>query len=301
MAADPFRPDGVSGRSSQELRPEEAGASAPAPAAGPDVPRPRGVGELLDASLDAYVARFVPLVAFASLLWLPFHLVDRLAARLDAGTQLVIDLGLGAGAAWGVQSFGVAVIAVLVHDHLAGEPRPVRAVLGQVARRLLPLLLLTAITTVGVMLGTLACILPGFVANWLFAVVIAVLILERRRPLEALRRGVGLMTHDSAASFLRWLGLFTVGSLLLLPIAAVPGLFDHPDTRFEIEQALPLSPLMLDVLDVVVSSLFGGVAQAFSGVWVTLLYVDACARSDGADLRERLERQARVHGGGAAA
>ncbi len=304
MAVDPFHPEGAAGRSTESLGPESARPSEAARgAARPPLTelRPRGVGELMDAALDVFVQLFLPLVALSFFLWLPFHVLDRVTAQFDDLTKMFYDLGAGAGAVWVMQSFGLAVIARVVRDHLQGEYRGVGPALRVALSRLLPLLLATALTTVGVMLGTLACLIPGFLANWLFAVVIAVVVLEKRGPIDSIRRGVRLMTLDSAASFLRWLGLFAVGTALLLPFAAVPGLFDYPDSRIEIERMLHVEGVGLDVIDVLLSSVFGAVSTAFTGVWVTLLYFDACVRNDGADLRARLKRLGEVRGAEATA
>jgi len=293
MATEPYSPRGRETGTRQSLGSPGAGpgtaAAEPGGWALPDL-HPRGVGEILDLSLEVFAARFVSCVGFATLLWVPYHVLERVTQHMGEMARLLQSMGGTLVSAWLLQSLTLAVVTTIVYDHLQGRRSGALDALRPVIARLLPLLAAVGLTTLLVMLGTCCFIVPGILANWIFAVVTAALVLERLGPVQAVRRSAQLMTNDSAHTFLRWLGVAVVQFAIFLPMSSVAGGLDFPDVRLRIQEVLHVSGVAFDALDIVVSSLFMGIATAFAGIWATILYVDARIRLEGFDLQMRLER-----------
>jgi hypothetical protein len=263
----------------------------------------RGVGEMLDIAFDVTRARFGTCVLFSALIWVPLTLLHRVGLQYPVEANLLVLL-----LSFPVQSLTAALVTIVVYGHLQGSRvgaaealwAGLRHAPALLANMLISVLLqvVCAIPAVAVMAGLslvdpllgvllgLPFFLPLLFVRFLVAVAPAALVLEKLGPIEALVRGMRLVR----GGFWRWLGVFTVSWVLILPFNAIAEAPSSVEVRDWLSQYADLSRPSYAALDVLVSSLARAVATAFSGVLLTVFYLDARVRREGFDLTMRLER-----------
>jgi hypothetical protein len=192
--------------------------------------RPRGVGEILDAAVALYRARFGALVRLTVLVVLPVQLLNvliTLSTRPDdvtlgatgptpvydssrafwvplAGT-VVMNLVLVLSTA-----FATAAVMQLVADTYLDGPTNGRASAHLALRRLPAVLGLGLAVSIIVILATFLCVIPGIYLQVAWVVAMPALLLEDKRIGEALSRSMALTKR-------RWwqcFGVHYVGSIL---------------------------------------------------------------------------------------
>jgi hypothetical protein len=190
--------------------------------------RPRGIGEILDAAVTLYRARFGQLVRYAALVVVPVQFLltlvflsaqpDRYTLTLNANAtpQLstnraelaVTFVVLVVGAL--THSFVSAVTTRVVADEYVGYPEPAGQAARAAARRFLAVLGVAVLVGLSELAGLLFCFVGVFAAQALFAVAIPVVILERRRVFAAMGRSWEL----TRSHFWHVLGLILSASIL---------------------------------------------------------------------------------------
>ena len=248
---------------------------------------PKSLGALLDSALEVFRLRFVVCTVCATLLWIPFHVLDKQAQDWSSDAQIVAGT-IGLSLAWIAQSLTGALVALIVNAHVLARPLDLGSSLRTVILRLPALLMCTLLAGAMVLVGLLMCLLPGVVMAWLFAVSSIALVLERLGPLMALGRGAVLMRNSK--SFWRWLAVVLLANALFAPFSAAAEALQRTEVREFLSSHLALSAGAYETLDLLLSAVFLGVPTAFSGVLLTILYLDARVRSEGFDLRMRLEQ-----------
>jgi len=277
----------------------------------------RGVGEVLDCALDVTRARFGTCVLLSALIWIPLTLLQRagLHYQVPVGANMLVIL-----LAFPVQSLTAALVTIVVYGQLQGSRVGAAEALWAGLRRAPALLANMLISLLLQIMVGFVCAIPAFVVigalarvnqalsvvlglplflrllfvNFLVAVAPAALVLEDLGPLEALVRGVKLVR----GGFWRWLGLVAVSSILMLPFNAIAEAMSSVEVRDWLSPHVDLSSPGYAALDVLVSSLSRAIATAFSGVLLTVFYLDLRVRREGFDLTMRLERARASAAGG---
>jgi hypothetical protein len=134
------------------------------------------VGELVREVWRLFVARFWRTLIIVALLLAPLQLVVKL---LDPDLSSV-DQGWWVWVAVSATVTLVAfpwVIGSVVHDVAAGDRSPAGAY-ARTASRLPDLVISAAVTTVGILLGTLALVVPGLLLMARWALVVPLIVLE---------------------------------------------------------------------------------------------------------------------------
>ena len=126
---------------------------------------------------------------------------------------------------------------------------------------------------------------------WKFYVSQTSLVLERLSIAQALQRSLDL----TRGSLLRWLGVMVTLLVITMPLTGMSDLATHPMYRPYFLKFVPLDEVAFDVVWVFVSSIFMGVATAFSAIVTTVFYLDCRVRFDGRDLDLRLDALEREH------
>jgi len=233
-----------------------------------------------------------------------------------------------------IQTLGAAFVTLIVYGHMLGRAVSFGEALRVSAGKLFAMLLvafLTGMVVAGAMivLGLpgllcppflLAALALGLYATWKLWIAPAALMLEpspgraryaRRPPRGALERLLvwSMITLEDVgqaffrsfrlnrASFLRWLGVWAGQALIVLMFQAVSSAGDQPQLRSAVLEAWPVDTRLFDTVHVLTSSLFLGLVTAFSAVVITVFYLDARIRTEGLDLRMRLERLRMAHAG----
>jgi hypothetical protein len=257
--------------------------------------RPLGIGEILDVAIKITLRNWKTLVGLVALTVVPFQVIVALielsladdtfatdgdtvqadeVAPFVAGFVLIIVLS---GLSWLV-STGVAFRAVA--EAYLGRKSNWRSSLSFIARRLHSLLWLTIVEGVLLVLGFVACIIPGI---WLWvswSVAIPVLLTEDVRGFKALGRSFRLVKGRWWPTF----GLVLLGFLLTTIVgglvqAIFGALFFVADSDFAI--------FLTDTLGGSLSSI---VTTPFLAAVITVLYVDLRVRKEGFDLQLLAER-----------
>ena len=252
----------------------------------------RSVGELLDLSVDLFVARMIQSVGLAFLMWLPVRLIWVLLGSSDWADESAQWL-FGVFANSSVQALSVALAIQVIYAELQERRLSAGRALLVALRRSPALLLSTALIAMGTSMGLFCCLLPGIYLTFLWSAAPAALVLEGSGPIAALRRSQQLVGKQ----FLRWLGVTVCALLIKLPYDGIVIGLDQPSTQEWAQAAgIPLSVFAL--AQVFLSSLLLSISTAAWAIVATVFYLDCRVRSEGFDLAMRLERLQAVHGSG---
>jgi hypothetical protein len=256
----------------------------------------RSVGQLLDLSVDLFVERFAATVGLAFLMWLPV----RAFLLVFEGSPATEPIELQTETAWAsgelelatvgllslaIQTLVLALTTHLIYAEIQGRRMGLRPPLMGALRRAPALLLMSGISTLGIMLGFFCCCVPGLVLGYLWSIAPAALVLEDLGPIASLKRSVQLVRQN----FGRWSGLMGVVLLLKLPYDMSVFALDLPWFREWADGAgLPAWLPMLG--NVLLTSLLLAISGALSAIALTVFYLDCRVRREGFDLAMRLER-----------
>jgi hypothetical protein len=257
---------------------------------------PRGVGAILDDGIAALRARFLPCFGACAVVWLvpawiaAYWPPEEVAARFEGAPELAAVATLGVqlvnmGLQAAVQVFATLLVGVILRSEFHGEPLPLGAALGLVARRILPGGVSTLLVALLSVVGIVLCFLPYFWVLWRFSLGPLCTALENDGPVEALSRSLRL----TAGSFARWLGVFIVSGAISALLSGVAGAASIEEVRAYAlaEHAVPawLYALLLWIA----STLFFALATALTAAVTTSFFFDCRARRGGLDLALRLD------------
>jgi len=259
--------------------------------------RPRRVGEILDAAIKLYLGNARVLIGSAAAIVVPFHLlagIVMMSAYNDGNdisngfsnigrtfTPAEAHARLGASAingvtGWVAGAFVLAACVKALSDAYLGESPTAMGSLRFGLRRLLPLLGLAIVYSIGQVLGFVALIVTGIWLYAMWSVRVPACVIERAGPFRSLSRSYGLVKG-------RWwpvAGVLIVSELMVLVIGGLisAGLIAAAisDSNPSVEFAVTIS-----VLSGIVS---GVLLQPFSAAVVTVLYYDLRIRKEGYDL-----------------
>jgi hypothetical protein len=259
--------------------------------------RPLGIGEILDVAIKITLRNWKTLIGLVALIVAPIQAVVALIglSLLDEETFSSVESETFDSADAGTFFAGIGLIVVLsglswllstavafraVVEAYLGRRSSWRSSLGFVARRLHSLLWLTIVQGVLLVLGFVACVIPGI---WLWvswSVAIPVLFTEDVRGSKALGRSFRLVRGRWWPTF----GLVLLGFLLTSIVGAViQGIFSAlvfvADSDFAV--------FLTDTLGGSISSIL---TTPFLAAVITVLYVDLRVRKEGFDLQLLAER-----------
>lgn len=257
--------------------------------------RPMGIGEMLDAAIKVYRSRPRDMVLAAVLVTLPavvLQVLVQLSAgspndltRTDAETGL-LTLDGSAFAVW-VGGTVVSTVLLLVANNLAlaGTTRlSLSAYLGDTTtwqeslryafRRFWPLTAVLLVSTLGILVGTVLCLLPGLWLQTVWAVAVPALLVEERGAMASLGRSQQLVK----GRFWPVLGTILLGSLLA---SLLQGLLVAPVVALQLLEASFLLTSLLSGLAQLVSN---ALVVPFVAALTAVIYVDLRVRKEGFDL-----------------
>jgi hypothetical protein len=259
--------------------------------------RPRSIGEILDAAVATYRARFgallavsagvtVPVTVLSALVWLSAESDDVETAPIGgvtpvfednlefAATVVVLLVTTLTGAF--VTAIVTRVVASAYVDHAESTPDAVR----NVARRLPAVVGLAIVVAVGVFGATLACVVPGLLLQAAWAVAVPALVLESTGVFAALRRSFALTRSRFWLAFGVFWTATLLGTALNLGIAALLGLaYLGDDTT--------TASIVVDSVATGLSSVFTAPLTATA---LVALYFDLRIRAEAFDVQMMLLR-----------
>ena len=202
--------------------------------------RPRGIGEILDAAVSLYRARFGLLVRYAAIVVVPVQLLLTVvllsaqpdnyrvsvtgnatpefhSSRAQLGATIVV-LVVG----WLTNALVIAMTTRIVANAYIGHDETGSEAARTAARRFLPVVAVGLLVGICELLGLFLCGVGTFAAQALFVAAIPVVILERRRVFAAMSRSIEL----TRSHFWHVLGVVLTATLIgaVLNIALVSGL-----------------------------------------------------------------------------
>lgn len=161
-------------------------------------------GKILSETLSIYFSNFVPFllltaVALAPMFGSLFLLVNA-AARQDKNAILssLVFLVLSAIACW---QLATASITYGVFQQMRGADASIGDCLGKGLSSLLPVIGVVFVQTLGILVGLMACIVPGVILALRWTVSIPVAVEERPGVFETLRRSSSLTDGYRGAIF----------------------------------------------------------------------------------------------------
>jgi hypothetical protein len=263
--------------------------------------RPRGVGEILDAAVALYRARFAALVRLTAIVVIPVQLLNVLITLSTRPSDVTFGATGPAPTYNGQEAFWVplagtvvmnvvvvlstafatAAVTRLVADTYLDTPRTGNESARLALRRLPAVLGLAIVTSVLVIAGTFACLLPGIFLQVSWAVAMPALLLEDKRIGQALNRSMQLTRHR----FWNCFAVHYVGSTLTALIAfaltlVAMGVFHaavHGTAAFAIAQG-------------VAGAVTSALTTPFVAAAIIVLYFDLRVRVEGFDIQMALHR-----------
>jgi hypothetical protein len=270
--------------------------------------RPRGIGEILDAAIALYKARFGALVKLTALVVVPVQLLNVLVTLSTAPN----DVTFGATGPTPVYdsrhafwvpfagtvvmnivtvlstAFATAAVMRVVADTYVGQPSDVRTS-ARLAWRRFPAVIGASIATGFLtIIGLLACVVPGLYLQAMFSVTIPALLLEGLGVGEAIRRSTALTRGRRWQCF----AVLYVGSLLAGAISfGLTLLIDVP-----VNAALD-GTTALAIAQGVAGALTAALTTPFQAAAIIVLYFDLRVRAEGFDVQMALQRLDRSRAG----
>jgi hypothetical protein len=261
--------------------------------------RARGIGEILDAAVALYRARFaklllvtaavvVPIQVFTALVLLsaqpdhfeigvtgaPTPVYDSGDAAAQLGATIVI-LVIGAIATAFVSAACTRIVADAYVDHAATTGEAVR----DAGRRLLPLIGVTLVVAAAQFAGFLACFVGAIVPFVFFAVAVPVLILEHTGVFRAIGRSVEL----TKSKFGHVLGLVLAAQLLGVVLQG--GLTALLGIGLASDNAT-----VLVILQSIANAISAIITTPFLATATVALYFDLRVRKEGFDIQMLMQR-----------
>ena len=260
--------------------------------------RPRGIGEILDAAVALYRARFGELVRYAAIVVVPVQVLltvvllsaqpDHFTVSFNGATTPQFDTSRAELAA----TFVVLVVGLLTHafvaalttrvvaDEYVGYDEGASQAARTAARRYLAVLGVAFLVALAQLVGLLFCFVGSYAAQALFAVAIPVVILERRPVFAAMGRSSELTrTH-----FWHVLGVVLSAAILssLLNVALAAGL--------DAWSAHGGSPTSLSIAQGLANGVALLVTAPFVAAVIVALYFDLRIRDEAFDVQMALAR-----------
>jgi hypothetical protein len=263
--------------------------------------RPLSFGEILDGAFGALrrnpkvlLGFAVPMVLFAEIITVALQVTignipTQFGALDDSGDDTIGLLGLvvGLGVSTVVGTALAALVSVVVAEDALGNRLTAWDAWRLVRRRLVPLILLSLVTTALIVVGFFIFVAPGLLlwAGW--AVVAPAMMLERLGPFAALRRSWELTRYETG----QVIGIQIVSYLLSLLINYILGLPFAVAGALLVASSDDPNPSGLPVIWLAaLGSVVGGVvARPFRAGVLALIYVDRRVRAEGLDLALALD------------
>ena len=267
--------------------------------------RPRGIGEILDAAVTLYRARFVRLILVAAAIVVPLQVVTTLVA-LSAQTDnssisFVGTSGTGFtnnSASLQLGSFAIVLLVTVVSsgfivglctrivaDAYVERTEATGAAARLVGRRLFTIVVTSIVVAISEVAGFFACFVGVAVPLTLFAVAVPAIILEDAKAFPALGRSVVL----TRAHFFRVLGL-VLTSLLLAAVLSV-GLTEAINVWLRHGASATTGTIAKGIA--------GAIAQVlttpFTATATVVLYFDLRIRNEGFDVQLTMQRNDARH------
>jgi hypothetical protein len=259
--------------------------------------RPLGLGEMLDAGIKIYRNRFGTMLKAVAVVIVPVQVLQILVALSLPDTS--VSAGTTTTTADGSEWAGVAALLLIlvinivsstlaqaaclktVSDTYLGTDTDWRGSLRFGVQWLGSLLWLTLIFGVLVLLGFVACIVPGVWLYVAWSVAVPALLIEDARGFQALSRSFNLVRG-------RWwptAGTLLLANLLATALAfgfgllALPFLFAGRDNDF-----------VFDLANGVFSAVAGVATIPFVAAVIAVIYFDLRVRKEGFDLQLMAQR-----------
>ena len=175
------------------------------------------IREVVRESWGLFLGRFWRTLAIVGLVLVPLELALALADPEFSSR------GGGAWGLWVLFSTSVTLVAfpwiigAVIHDVAVGD-RSATDAYGHTKDRLRDLILSAVVTTIGILLGTIALIVPGLILMARWAIVVPLIVLERARWRAALGRSNELVRGRTV----QVLAIFAVLSVIGLVLVALP-------------------------------------------------------------------------------
>ena len=200
--------------------------------------RPRGIGEILDAAVSLYRARFWLLVRYAALVVVPVQLFLTLVllsaqpdsfslavngnaapqfdtSRAQLGATVVVLL-----AGWVTSSLVEAVTARIVADSYVGSAEAPSTAARTAARRILTVLAVGLLVGVCQVAGLFLCFVGALAVRAFFAVAVPAVILESKRVFSSMGRSIELTRNHFWHALGVVVAAMLIGALLNAALAS---------------------------------------------------------------------------------
>lgn len=260
--------------------------------------RPRRVGEILDAAIKLYIGNAKTLMGLAAVVVIPLQalaaivILSTVPAGNDvpsgnfgvpSGTSSATDkaASLGAQATLEVASLLVSALVTAacvkaISDAYLDQAPTIGGSLRFALRRLLRLVGLEIVTTVGLILAFVALIVPGIWLYGAWSVAVPCLLIDRLGIFRALGRSRRLVKG-------RWwptAGVILVSTLMVSLIGGAVGA-----VLVAVAGVSSSSSVVFTALTTALAGVVGGViTEPFRAAAVTVLYYDLRVRREGYDL-----------------
>jgi hypothetical protein len=272
--------------------------------------RPRGIGEILDAAVALYRARFGPLVRLTALVVVPVQVLNVLITLSTTPSDVTFGVGgptpvyderdtvwvpLAGTLVSNVvvvlsTAFATAAVMRLVADTYLDAPTTTRDSAQLALQRLPAVLGVATLTSLMIIAGTFACVIPGLFLQAVFAVAMPALLLEGKRVGQSLNRSAQLTKGRRWQSF----SVVYVGSMLTGLVTFGLTLLIGGAINFAVHGTVALA-----VAQGVSGAVTAALTTPFVAAATIVLYFDLRVRAEGFDIQMALHDLDRVPARGA--
>jgi hypothetical protein len=242
--------------------------------------RPMEVGELLDEAFDLYKKNFRLFISIAVLWAVPLSAVQLATPETSGWLYAVLVVNSLAS----MVTNGALVYAAL-ERHL-GRQTTVAAAYRLGARRFFRLFSANLVYGLGLLIGFMALIVPGFIVGLWGLLLIPIVIMENRGGIGAFQRARRLAAGNLWRVFFVALGLALVTivfSVVLVALAELPRALLGVGPSGTLDRTNPVA-VVLQAVSTVISNLFGAAWYPLFAAAPVLAYLDLRIRREAYDL-----------------
>lgn len=145
------------------------------------------IGRVLSKSISVFFQNIVTFTLISAVVSLPFIIISTLQEGSTQEDQAIRAL-VGFGVLLFLSPLATAVILHATFQHMRGRPVRLGESVSQALGRFLPLLGVMVLQTLGISLGFLLLIIPGFILLTMWYAAVPVCIAERAGPIRSLGR-----------------------------------------------------------------------------------------------------------------
>lgn len=245
--------------------------------------RPMGIGELLDRTFFFYRKYFLLFTGIVALSYLAPVVVQLASVRVNQSPSPALIMAASLLLIiFTIAAYVVSLAATInaVSDIYLDRPAGIRIAFAGVRGNLTRIVLTLLYGTFGTILGLLCLIVPGIILMVAWSLAIPIVILEKKKPFEAMRRSFHLTKGRRFRIFVS-IALISLIVYIIIIVVILPFTIPLLISTIKNPGAIPTG---FNIMSMIADYISKCLALPISTIAISLIYYDQRVRKEGFDL-----------------